>query len=112
MDQAACQGADPDLFFNERGDKASLAAARLICADCPVNAECLNHALDNRELHGVWGGTTEKDRRAMRRNLARACARCGDRFRATSNGQRYCGKVCALAAQRERQREWEVRNAH
>lgn len=41
-------------FFPDRG--ASLEAARLICARCPVRAECRQHALDTGERHGVWGG--------------------------------------------------------
>ena len=65
VDQAACAGVDPDLFFPDRG--ASLADARRVCAGCPVRAECLEYALEAGEKFGVWGGTSEKERRAMRR---------------------------------------------
>lgn len=65
VEQAACAGVDPDLFFPDRG--ASRAAARRVCAGCPVRAECLEYALEAGEKFGVWGGTSEKERRAMRR---------------------------------------------
>ena len=40
-----------------------------LCADCPVTAECLQLALDNGEVHGIWGGKTERQRRRMRRQM-------------------------------------------
>lgn len=54
------------IFFPERG--ASLRRAKAICAECPVRERCLEHALTEPEKHGVWGGTSEKERRVMRRN--------------------------------------------
>lgn len=60
----ACAGTDVD-FFPERGE--SLAAARAICARCQVSDECLTYALDLGITHGVWGGTSERDRRALRK---------------------------------------------
>ena len=65
VEQAACAGVDPALFFPDRG--ASLADARQVCAGCPVRVECLEYALEAGEKFGVWGGTSEKERRAMRR---------------------------------------------
>jgi len=41
--------------------------AREFCRTCPVRTECLAHALDQRIEFGVWGGTTERERRAMLR---------------------------------------------
>ncbi|MGL4745898.1 MAG: WhiB family transcriptional regulator, partial [Dermatophilaceae bacterium] len=41
--------------------------AKLICRGCPVVAECLADALDNRTEFGVWGGMTERERRALLR---------------------------------------------
>lgn len=64
-ERAACRGMDPDLFFVGRGE--SLAEARKVCAGCSVREECLAYALDNCEKHGVWAGTSEKQRRRMRR---------------------------------------------
>lgn len=65
MDLGACVGADPDLFFPDRGE--SLEPAKKICADCIVQEECLEYALELGERFGVWGGTSERERRRIRR---------------------------------------------
>lgn len=67
MSQRACIDVDPAVFFPEQGQTA--AAAKAICATCPVTAECLALALENRELHGVWGGLTPRQR--LNRGLVR-----------------------------------------
>ena len=62
---SACQSADPDLFFPISSAGPGLdqvAEAKAICARCPVQAECLVFALRTRQLHGIWGGTTERER--------------------------------------------------
>jgi WhiB family transcriptional regulator, redox-sensing transcriptional regulator len=41
--------------------------ARQLCRSCAVRTECLAHALDNRIEFGVWGGMTERERRALLR---------------------------------------------
>lgn len=64
-DYAACAGVDPELFFPGRGE--SLRPARAVCARCVVRAQCLEHAITNEEHHGVWGGTSERERRRIRR---------------------------------------------
>lgn len=64
--QAACRGADPNLFFPEKGKPTFLAAVEY-CDRCPVAAECLDYAMGYRFLQGIFGGTTEQDRRRMRR---------------------------------------------
>ena len=61
---AARAGTDPDLFFPGRGQP--ITDARRVCATCPVKAECLDYAIRNGETIGVWGGTLERERRAMR----------------------------------------------
>lgn len=43
-------------------------AAILVCEQCSVRVQCLDHALTHREEHGVWGGQTEADRRRIRRH--------------------------------------------
>ena len=55
-DFAACRGVEnaADLFFSE--DIGEIAAAKRVCAECPVLAECLEGALERREPWGVWGG--------------------------------------------------------
>ncbi len=53
---------DPDALF-VRG--AAQQVAKQVCMTCPVIAECLADALDNRTEFGVWGGKTERERRAL-----------------------------------------------
>lgn len=68
--RAACRDEDPELFFplSEVGPGArQVERAKAVCAHCPVRAECLGYALDNGLEHGVFGGTTESERRALRR---------------------------------------------
>lgn len=84
VDDANCRGLHPDTFFpvgriGRRGngpakdtEAAETAVAQQYCWGdgdprrvCPVREQCLQYALDSRHLHGVWGGTTENERRAM-----------------------------------------------
>ena len=74
---AACRGADLDLFFPERGESAD--SARRICAACPVRQSCLDYAITNRIVHGIWGGLTERERRALRSRWVRTSWRERDR---------------------------------
>ena len=63
---AACQSADPELFFPVPAPGADLRqveAAKAICAGCPVRGQCLALATVTRREHGVWGGLTEEERR-------------------------------------------------
>ena len=67
---AACIGADLDLFFpvGVAGPAQwQIAQARAICARCPVRAQCLEYALSAGEDHGIWGGLTPQQRRELRR---------------------------------------------
>lgn len=67
-DRAACRDTDPELFFpiSEIGPGARQAArAKAVCAGCPVRQRCLDFALDNGLDHGVFGGTTERERREL-----------------------------------------------
>ena len=57
-----CAGTDPDALFVQ--GKAQ-RAAKAVCKGCPVVAECLADALDHRTEFGVWGGMTERERRAL-----------------------------------------------
>ena len=62
--QAACGGVEAILFFPDADDDPALEA-KAVCARCPVRVACLDHALRNGETAGVWGGTTERDRRRI-----------------------------------------------
>jgi WhiB family redox-sensing transcriptional regulator len=66
--RAACRGHDVNGFIVKAG--APTRPARRICMACPVREPCLRFALLHEETVGVWGGTTEGDRRAMRRASA------------------------------------------
>lgn len=67
--RGACQGLDPSIFFPESEEDAD--EAKCICADCSVRIACLEHALASREKDGVWGGTTDKERRRIIRQRRR-----------------------------------------
>ena len=62
VSQARCRASDPDELF-VRG--AAQRKAAVICRHCPVILECGADALDNRVEFGVWGGMTERQRRAL-----------------------------------------------
>lgn len=64
---AACARVDPELFHPTGRDTLMLAAAKLVCSDCPVARECLQDALDRGEDQGVRGGLSEQERRAIHR---------------------------------------------
>jgi len=64
MQQGLCRGMTA-VFFSTA--PSNLERARAICAGCPVREECLQYALGDAELEGVWAGLTAKERRAMRR---------------------------------------------
>jgi len=72
FDAAPCSDhPNPDLWFPEKGH--SSREAKQLCRVCPVQAACLEVALSSGyDLHGVWGATTEKDRRDLRRVKAPA----------------------------------------
>lgn len=58
---------DPNLFFPEDGHKIQARIARQVCAVCPVADDCLAYALDNFIRDGIWGGTSERQRRVLQR---------------------------------------------
>lgn len=72
QDLANCRGADPDLFFPERG--ASTRTAKGICRECSVRTECLEFAIVSSEKFGIWGGLSERERRKIRRERAAIAA--------------------------------------
>ena len=78
MDRALCAEVDPELFFPEKG--GSTREAKRVCALCDVRAECLAYALDMESrpgtvsYHGIWGGTTGRDRRRLQRERGQELA--------------------------------------
>lgn len=79
---AACVGADPELFFpvGDSGPAVQQAErAKQVCHSCPVESQCLEWALNTGRTTGVWGGTDEEERRRLRRRA--------DRRRGAQGGQ-------------------------
>lgn len=69
-DRAACRGSDPELFFPVGASGVALdeiEAAKALCGSCVVKAECLQFALERNQEAGIWGGTSEDERRRLRR---------------------------------------------
>lgn len=67
--RGACRDAEPDLFFpitSAGPGLVQIAEAKAVCARCTVRAQCLAYALETGQDCGVWGGTSEEERRAMR----------------------------------------------
>ena len=63
MAQGNCADKPPSLFFPSDG--VGVEVAKRVCADCPMKVMCLEYALSNRIDHGVWGGTSERERRRI-----------------------------------------------
>ena len=63
MARGSCRSVPPAVFFPSDG--VGVDRARRICATCPVAEPCLEYALTNRIDHGVWGGTSERERRRI-----------------------------------------------
>lgn len=72
MLEAKCRGRT-DLFFapddsESRSDRRRREAqAKSVCQECIVRVECLQEAFEADERFGIWGGLTERERRAARR---------------------------------------------
>ncbi len=63
MSQAKCQGTG-DALFPEPKEQRRMQS---FCFDCPIRARCLAEALDHQLEWGIWGGRTERQRRAILR---------------------------------------------
>ena len=66
MDKALCVEVDPDLFFPGKGDWAQAFRAKVVCRRCDVRDKCLAYAVENQEMHGIWGATTPEQRKHLR----------------------------------------------
>jgi WhiB family redox-sensing transcriptional regulator len=61
--RGVCKTVDPEIFFPAPSEPADRAVA--LCRACEVQGACLASALQAGDCHGVWGGTTARERRAM-----------------------------------------------
>ncbi|MFD7711633.1 WhiB family transcriptional regulator [Streptomyces sp. NPDC059785] len=69
---ARCRDTDPDLFFPVGTTGPALLQieeAKAVCRRCRVREECLRWALDTGQTIGVWGGTSEGERRSLKRRM-------------------------------------------
>ena len=81
MHAAACNEADPELWFPEVMNMTQTRPALEVCAECPVKVECLEFAIENHCWDGIFGGRTPKERRII----------------AEAHGIRIHGYKCPLA---------------
>jgi WhiB family redox-sensing transcriptional regulator len=65
MGRGTCREEPPSRFFPSDG--VGVQVAKAVCAGCPVQSPCLEYALRHRIDHGVWGGTSERERRRILR---------------------------------------------
>tara|TARA_Y100001949_G_scaffold149853_1_gene134792 strand:+ start:66 stop:434 length:369 start_codon:yes stop_codon:yes gene_type:complete len=63
-DKAMCKDLDTQIFFPKRGE--ATRPIKIICSVCPVVKPCLEYAMKSSEKFGVWGGTSERERRRIR----------------------------------------------
>lgn len=72
-DEAICRETDPDLFFPIGTTGQALLQidrAKQVCDECTVQVSCLEFALETNQDSGIWGGTSEEERRDIRRRIA------------------------------------------
>lgn len=102
-DEAACKGADPEIFYPTRGEDLSTALA--YCAICPVVEECLIAGWIEGDIYSVRGGMSARQRFRWAKGRRRAlrCEVCRIDFLGI-RGQATCSKECSLenAARRNR----------
>jgi WhiB family redox-sensing transcriptional regulator len=77
VEDSLCSQVDVgDVFFVPKG--GSTKPAKMICAACPVATQCLQYAIDHDERFGIWGGFSERERRALRRDTPRDTSLCAN----------------------------------
>ncbi len=94
---AACQEADPELFFPVAvlGPAAGeIARAKAVCGGCRVRRQCLQYALATHQVHGVWGGLTEGERQLQMYREREREREHSQRGRSTASGSTgtRCGR--------------------
>jgi WhiB family redox-sensing transcriptional regulator len=70
---AACRDTDPDLFFPVGTTGPAIEQienAKAVCRQCESQQDCLEFALATNQDSGIWGGTSEEERRKLRKQYA------------------------------------------
>ncbi len=107
-----CAGIDPQMFFPSTGDHVGLEAAIAVCAGCPCLNACLEWAIAH-ESFGIWGGTTERERRRIRsqRGVDRRADRPLPPHGTLARYRKDCHCDPCVIAMRERSRYDNARSA-
>ncbi len=122
MDAAPCRGLT-EVFFPDNATTAEVQEAKRICRTCPYVEPCKEYGLRYGGKDGVWGGLSDRERRAERRRRrglppvepipagsCRPCNICGATFVYRSTQQLYCGKpACKREAQNRRNASYRLR---
>jgi WhiB family redox-sensing transcriptional regulator len=66
QEQAACRDVPVAVFFPDHGSGHDGREAKQLCLTCPVRSECLDFAIDTRQVYGIWGGLNTNERRLIR----------------------------------------------
>lgn len=109
-EHANCRGVDTELFFPERGEyhNQRTAEALNLCHACTVRDECLEDALDQRDVYGIRGGLSERQRSRLRPtrrwSQKRWCIHCHHPFVATNRAQTLCSDSCKQLRTKQAQR--------
>lgn len=72
MADARCKGMNPEWWHPLKGEPVDEQKA--VCKACPVRSDCLEYAMYYHLGHGIWGGTSERERRVIRKERRRAAA--------------------------------------
>jgi hypothetical protein len=92
VERAACRNTDPETFFPPAGKSDGSdpeAAAKRVCARCPVTGECLREALLHEESTGIWGGLNVRERRELLRIAASLRTMSAELASFLANGGRH-----------------------
>jgi len=88
---AACKGTPTRWWYPNRGDDTR--PAKQLCQTCPVRTQCYETALQTpaRYDHGIWGGTSKKQRNPNRTAEPTHCRR-GHQLNPDGGRCRQCQK--------------------